>query len=109
MSWESFRSFLKKINPVWIFTFFLGLSQILSKIKKKKIVKIDKKIKEIDKEKKQIKSATKSVSKKSDKLKTKAEKLEKEIEEVKKDSSKAKKVKDISEAEDFLREFAKKN
>jgi len=108
MSWESFRSFLKKINPVWIFTFFLGLSQILSKIKKKKIVKIDKKIKEIDKEKKQIKSATKSVSKKSDKLKTKAEKLEKEIEEVKKGSSKAKKVKDISEAEDFLREFAKK-
>ena len=109
MSWESFRSFLKKINPVWIFTFFLGLSQILSKIKKKKIVKIDKKIKEVDKEKKQVNTAIKSVSKKSDKLKTKAEKLEKEIEEVKKDSSKAKKVKDISEAEDFLREFAKKN
>ena len=31
-----------------------------------------------------------------------------EIEEVKKGSSKTKKVKDISEAEDFLREFAKK-
>jgi len=109
MSWDSFRKFLKKINPVWIFTFFLGLSQILSKIKKKKIVKIDKKIKDVKKKKKQIKSATKSVSKKSDKLKTKADQLEKEIEDVKKGSSKVKKVKDISEAEDFLREFAKKN
>ena len=69
MSWESFRNFLKKINPVWIFTFFLGLSQLLSKIKKKKIVKIDKKIKDVKKKKKQIKSATKSVSKKSDNLK----------------------------------------
>ena len=109
MRWESFRNFLKKLNPVWIFTFFIGLSQILSKIKKKKIVKIDKKIKDVKKKKKQIKSATKSVSKKSDNLKAKADQLEKEIEDVKKGSSKVKKVKDISEAEDFLREFAKKN
>ncbi len=108
MNWDSIRNFFKKINPVWIFTFFLGLSQLLSKIKKKKIVKIDKKIKDVKKKKKQIKKNIKSVSKKSNKLKTKAENLEKEIEEVKKTSSKAKKVKDISEAEDFLREFAKK-